>query len=47
MNINYIICIFVLFILINEILYAIIDILILPFSIWTTTALKVLYCIYM
>ena len=35
------------FIVISEIIYIIIDILILPFSIWTTTALKVLYCIYM
>ena len=41
------IVIYVFFIIISEIIYIIIDILILPFSIWTTTALKVLYCIYM
>ena len=37
---------FVLFIAINEYSYIIIDILFLPFSIWTTNTLKVLYYIY-
>jgi len=37
---------FFLFITINEYSYIIIDILFLPFSIWTTNTLKVLYYIY-
>ena len=46
MNLDCLNCIFIFFIAISEYSYIIIDIIILPFSIWTTNTLKVLYCIY-
>jgi len=46
MNLNSLDIAFLLFFSINEYPYIIIDILVLPFSIWTTNTLKVLYYIY-